>query len=154
MSSCFHSAQPIVANAVLAALVGVAPVGLVRIHNELCFFPSPRLAETRKLGVVNGQWCVGFGTLPSTGAAELEPLAERLQGPLRAWKSAPSPLHPPSPPSPTLQALMQVPGDAYGEMPIPGRTDGWTWAGSPPKQLQVTDETHMAVPWVIKHRAQ
>lgn len=100
MSNCFHSAQLTVANALLAVLAGVVLVGLVRIHSELYFFPSLRLAETRKLGDVNGQWCVGFGTLPSTDAAELEPLAELLQSLpcLRAWKSVP-----------LTQALTQVP---------------------------------------------
>lgn len=105
MSNCFHSAQLIVADAVLA---GVVLVGLVRIHNELYFFPSPRLAETRKLGVVNGQWCVGFRTLPSTDAAELEPLAELLQSPT-LLESLEIRVRPPPPHPPPSQALMQVP---------------------------------------------
>lgn len=79
MSNCFHSAQLIVANAFLAVLAGVVLVGLVRIHSELYFFPPPRLAETRKLSDVNGQWCVGFWRLPSAGAALLEPLVRLLQ---------------------------------------------------------------------------
>lgn len=72
MSSCFHSAQLTVASAFLAVLAGVVLQGLVRIHSELCFFLPPRLAETRMLDDVNGQWCVGFRTLPSSGAAVLE----------------------------------------------------------------------------------
>lgn len=122
MSNCFHSAQLIVANALLAVLAGVVLAGLVRIHNGLYFFPSPRLAETRKLGDVNGQWCVGFWTLPSTDAAALEPLAELLQSPtlLESLEICP--------PRPT-QALMQVPegtvpGDAYAEVSTLGELMG------------------------------
>lgn len=103
MSNCFHSAQLIVAKALLAVLAGVVLIGLVRFHNELCFFPAPRLAETRKLGDVNGQWCVGFGHSPLL-MAELEPLAELLQSPTLFESLEILPL-----PPPPIRALMQVP---------------------------------------------
>lgn len=149
----------IVANAFLAVLLaGVALAGLVRIHNELYPFVPLRLAETRKLDDVSGQWGVGIQEVTPSGAAALQPRAGFLQ--------SPEPARQPDPPG-----LYAGPsGDRSLELycSIPGRAEGCTGGHEPAvlHSVSVTDDTPPThtytrthtrthtVAWIVKHRAQ